>query len=68
MKEKSFYYRVDLRQANILSEALQILDIPHTIELLPSDQLVISFTDLPIRQYAVVRELLGEDGLPYPPQ
>ncbi|MGE5703458.1 MAG: hypothetical protein ACM32O_13080 [Clostridia bacterium] len=72
MDHKSFYYTVSWDDASVYQRALAAMQIPFTVESpggrvpLGEGELSISFPDLPVRQYAAVRELFGEDGEKYP--
>lgn len=69
--EKSFYYVISSLSVVPLSEELRTLGIPHMIETseelprLQPDEIAIVFPDLPVRQYAQVRQMFGDTGEPY---
>ncbi|QDS35862.1 hypothetical protein [Brevibacillus brevis] len=69
--ERSFYYVVTWTEANALVRELSDRFIPFALVQskklnIPPNQIAIVFPDLNVRVYAVVRELFGGDGVPYP--
>ncbi|MGG4456873.1 hypothetical protein ABEX29_01055 [Brevibacillus porteri] len=69
--ERSFYYVVSWSEANALVRELSDRFIPFALVQtkklnIPPNQIAIVFPSLPVRVYAVVRDLFGGDGQAYP--
>ncbi|CAI8876959.1 DUF2007 domain-containing protein [Brevibacillus sp. IT-7CA2] len=69
--ERSFYYVISWTEANALVRTLSERFIPFALVQskqlkIPPNHIAIVFPDLPVRIYALVRELFGGDGIPYP--
>ncbi len=70
--EKSFFYAVPWQEAKHYAEALQAIGVSYQIEspldfpLIAEGHLAFVFPSLPIRLYAKVRVLFGQDGRRYP--
>ena len=63
--DKSFYYLLDRQVMFDVFAALNGLQIPFEVEQI-NDATAVVFPNLPVRQYTVIRELFGGDGLRYP--
>jgi hypothetical protein len=64
--EKSFYYKVNLLEANMYADLLVGFGIPYQIKQIAAGQLAIVFPDLPIRQFNFVQKLFNGIGEVYP--
>lgn len=69
--ERSFYYVVTWSEANDLVRELSNRFIPFALVQtkklnIPPNQIAFVFPSLPVRVYAVVRDLFGGNGQAYP--
>lgn len=62
---KSFYYLIPWSRQKAIKHELVKLMVPFTFET-TGGECVVVFPDLPVRQYAKVRQLFSGDGKAYP--